>query len=111
MSRHCERILGIVLVATLFLSTEALANGRYYTGGHPYHNGFPFVPPSSAYESVRVRPPFWYGAPAYYYPQSYLGGSVPNVYGPTTYQYQYAPTWRQAGYYMSAHGAAYAYPW
>lgn len=96
------------------LATSASANGihffggRYYSDLHPYHNGYPFVPPSSAYEAVRVRPPAWFGAPAYYYPQSYLAPGY-SYYPPASYPG--VPVWRMGGYYMSAYGSAAAYPW
>lgn len=83
--------------------------GRKYTGGHPYHNGYLAVPPASAYEAVRLRPPAYYGAPAYYYPQSYLG--VGNPYQPSWSTYPYIPAQRSAAYYMSAHSQATVYPW
>lgn len=93
-------------------STATQAGGRFYSGDHPYHNGHPFVPPSSAYEAVRVRPPFFRGVPMYYYPESYLGGSLPGYYPPATYPYNYLPAWRHGGSFMlSTYGAAHAYPW
>jgi len=107
--------LGILVLAVVLAATGAAqAGGRFYSGGHPYHNGYLFMPPSSAYEAVRVRPPFFYGVPAYYYPESYLGGGVqanyPGYYPPATYP-QYFPTWRAGAFYMSSYGAAYASPW
>jgi hypothetical protein len=100
--------LGLVIVGVL-CAAESRAAGRYYSGGHPYHNGFHFMPPASAHEAVRVRPPFRYGVPAYYFPESYLGAPQRGFYPPVNYQY--APTWRAPFYYMSEYGSAYAYPW
>ncbi len=102
----------VVLLTTLAGIDQVEAGGRFYRGGHPYHNGYPFMPPASAYESVRVPAPFYRGVPAYYFPESYLGGSVPSVYPPTAYPYNYyAPRGQAGAFYMSAYGAAYAYPW
>lgn len=104
------------LAATLMGSEPAEAHpflfgGRYYFDPHPYHNGYFFVPPSSAYEEVRLRPPFWFGVPAYYIPQSYLAPGT-DYYPPAWYPtYPNIPAWRAGGNYMSARGAASAYPW
>lgn len=107
----CRLVLSSIAVLLLSASLSE-AGGRFYSGGHPYHNGYPFMPPASAYEAVRVRPPFYRGVPAYYIPGSYLGGSVPGYYPPTTYPHQYLPSWRAGGAYMlSTYGAAHAYPW
>lgn len=109
--------LKLTALAMVFFAASAEAGnvhlfaGRYYFDGHPYHNGYPFVPPSSAYEAVGLRPPFWYGVPAYYIPQSYMAPGN-SYYPPAWYPgYPSVSTWRNAGYYMSAHAGAYSYPW
>jgi hypothetical protein len=56
---------------------------------------------------VRIRPPFQYGVPAYYYPESYLGAQRYGFYPPATYQY--APAWRAPYYYMSRYGTPYVW--
>lgn len=100
--------VGVLVIGLLLsLSPNSEAAGRYYSGGHPYHNGYLFMPPSSAYEAVRIRPPFHYGVPAYYYPESYLGGQRYGFYPPATYQY--APAWRAPYYYMSRYGTPYVW--
>lgn len=109
MSRISCGVVALVISVVVSFATDSNAAGRYYSGGHPYHNGYYFMPPSSAYESVRVRPPFHYGVPAYYYPSSYLGAPQYGFYPPATYQY--APAWRAPFYYMSEYGSAYASPW
>lgn len=87
-----------------FLLTASSADaggGRKIIGGHPYHNGNYFIPPSSAYEGVRVYPPFRYGAPAYYFPGSYLPAGVA-PFSFTTYPG--TPFGRAGGYYLSTYG-------
>lgn len=101
-------VAGIVALGFASQGNEAHAfGGRYFSGGHPYHNGFLFVPPASAYEPVWIRPPFRYGAPAYYFPGSYLSPTS-TIYPPAPYPG--IPGYRQAGYYMSIHGAGSWYP-
>lgn len=95
--------LGLALGATCV--SEA-GGGRKVSGDHPYHNGYLFIPPSSAYEAVRVRPPVWMGAPAYYYPGSYMSGY--SVYPPPVYPG--VPVWRAGGYFMADYGPLYVYP-
>lgn len=99
---------GLVLAGLAFGVDRAEAGGRMYFGGHPYHNGYYFIPPSSAYEAPSLMPPPRYGIPAYYIPSSYLAPGV--TYYPMA-DYPYVPVERAAGYYMSAHAYQYAYPW
>ncbi len=73
----------LLCVVMLTQSAHGWGGGRYISGGHPYHNGWLFVPPESAYSGVTLTPPMWYGAPAYYYPQSYLAPGA--YYGPIQY--------------------------
>ncbi|MGL4465313.1 MAG: hypothetical protein ACRC1K_24420 [Planctomycetia bacterium] len=112
-------VAAAVVSAAAFAPATAQAwGGRYYSGGHPYHNGYYAVPPASAYEAVSVRPPVFFGAPAYYYPGSYLPAEMsyypPADYsqgpGYTTYS-AYYPHSRAAGFYMSSHAYYYAAPW
>lgn len=99
---------GALLSLVTWGESTALAFGRKFSGGHPYHNGYHFVAPSSAYEGVWYRPPFRYGSPAYHFPHSYL---VPGkTYYPST-AYGHIPSKRAASYYMSAHGYYYSMPW
>ena len=98
-----------VLMAGLCIPTStATAGSRTISGGHPYHNGYYFIPPASAWEAPRVRPPIRYGAPAYYYPQSYMPAGV--YYNPTVF-YPGVSYQRNAYYYMSAYSYQQAYPW
>jgi hypothetical protein len=104
-------------------SSDAFASGRprLTVGGHPYHNGNYFIPPSSAYEAPRVFPPARYGMPAYYVPNSYLpagmlgapGYGAPPGFGSPAYmgmpQHPYTwypgiPQGKAGGYYLSAYG-------
>jgi hypothetical protein len=101
-------VLGLAALGATFAAQDAAAfGGRYFSGGHPYHNGFLFVPPASAYEPVWIRPPFRYGTPAYYFPASYLSPTSA-IYPPAPYPG--IPSYRAAGYYMSIHGAGNWYP-
>jgi hypothetical protein len=104
-------LAGLVLVGVLGFTSDVKAGPwRKMMGGHPYHNGYYFIPPSSAYEAVTLRPPIRYGAPAYYYPESYLA-PAPAVYMVPVTWYPGVPAWRAGGYYMSGAGPAYFYPW
>lgn len=94
-------------VTACVLASPAAA-GRMISGGHPYHNGYHFIPPASAWDPVRLRPPIWYGAPAYYFPGAYLGEQR-SFYPPA--DYPYVPASRAGSYYLSAHGFAATYPW
>lgn len=90
--------------------------GRYVAGGHPYHSGYHFIPPSSAYEAISYYPPFHYGIPSYYAPASYLApgylAPVPINYVPAfPNTYPYIPVERASSYYMSAHSYYYISPW
>ena len=90
--------------AGLAITGEAQAGGagpRAVVGGHPYHNGNLFIPPSSAYEGPRVFPPARYGFPAYYVPGSYLPPGI--AYRPFVW-YPGVPAARAGGYYMSSYG-------
>jgi hypothetical protein len=112
MANIREHLMAVVLLTALAGVGQVEAGGRFYRGDHPYHSGYHFMPPSSAYEAVRVRPPFYRGVPAYYFPESYLGGSVPSVYPPTGYPFNYfAPRGQAGAFYMSAYGTAHVYPW
>ena len=112
-------LLGVgLVVATLMVAADAQAGGRAYwaRAEHPYHapglsQGWYAYPPVSSYSAVTLRPPIAYGAPAYYYPESYL--AVDPVYAyPTAYPYSYYYPAGPAGYYyMSAHGYMTVYPW
>lgn len=111
MRRNIQRLglVGLTILTLSLWSGKAHAfGGRYFSGGHPYHNGFLFVPPSSAYEAVGYRPPIRYGAPAYYFPASYLSPAS-GVFPPP--MYPGVPAWRAGGYYMSTYGAGVWYPW
>ena len=88
---------------------DAFASGkpRLTVGGHPYHNGNYFIPPSSAYEAPRVFPPARYGMPAYYVPNSYLPSYAPAYYGVPPHPYTWypgVPQGKAGGYYLSAYG-------
>lgn len=98
----------MILVGAAIDCSECQAGGRRYTGGHPYHNGYYYIPPSSAYESVRVFPPPRYGVPAYYVPASYMPPGALRATMPT---YPGTPMYRAAGYYMSAYGYYHTYDW
>lgn len=100
--------VGVALAGWCIADSEAHAFGRQISGGHPYHNGAYFIPPASAYEAVSYRPPFRYGVPAYYYPESYLAPGV--TYYPVS-EYPWFPPARAGYYYMSAHSYYYSYPW
>lgn len=97
-----------ILLGALTSASSAMAHGRKFVGDHPYHVGYYAVPPVSAYEAVRVRPPMRYGAPMYYYPESYLpagmGGQIPAWYPGV-------PAERSAYYYISGYGQMRVYPW
>lgn len=97
-----------VVVGFTLCTDRADAFGRQISGGHPYHNGYYFIPPASAYEAVQVRPPIFYGAPAYYYPESYLAPGA--TYYPVS-EYPYTTPARAGYYYMSAYGFYRTYPW
>jgi hypothetical protein len=101
---------GAFFVALFLAAPEAKAwgRGRFISGGHPYHNGHLFIPPESAYSAVTYRPPVWFGAPAYYYPGSYLpaGGVLP---GPVVYPSVQGP-YSAVRQYRSAMGVPYYYP-
>lgn len=105
-----KRIYWLMAAGVVLLGAERVDahGGRFYSGGHPYHNGFHFVPPASAYEPVWIRPPFRYGVPANYFPASYLSPDT-GYYPPQPYPG--IPTWRSGFYYMSVHGAGTWYPW
>lgn len=104
-----------ILAASMFwlslgITVEpSYGGGRTVVGGSPYHNGYYQFPPVSAYSAVTVRPPWFYGTPSYYYPQSYL----PPVYAGYGYPAWYpgVPYGQQAAYYMSATGYETVYPW
>ena len=100
---------GLVVGAVACLANDAQAFNkmRKMMGGHPYHNGYYSVPPASAYQAVRLRPPVRYGAPAYYYPGSYLAPGT--SYYPAAW-YPGVPSGRAAGYYMSGTRGAFFYP-
>lgn len=88
-------------------NTAAAGGGRMVSGDHPYHSGYLFIPPASAYDAVSVRPPVWFGAPAYYYSGSYTApgyGVYPGAYYPGV------PVWRAGGYFMADYGNLYVYP-
>jgi len=114
---NSRKLLALALVAGGMLCVAAEANawgGRMYFGGHPYHSGNYAVPPVSAYQGVRVRPPIRYGAPAYYFPQSYLGPGAAYSYVPHPPRqpaYGSIPVWRSGGYYMSARAVTVYHPW
>ena len=76
---------------------------------HPYHAGYHFIPPASAYSGVMFRPPIQFGAPAYYFLGSYLPPGA-SYYPRATYPYQ-APPARGGYYYLSEHAFGTAYPW
>ncbi|QDU59792.1 hypothetical protein Pan216_06250 [Planctomycetes bacterium Pan216] len=102
------------LVALLGTAENAMAWGsgwggsmRFQSGGHPYHNGYLFIPPASAYSAVTVRPPVWYGTPSYYYPESYLPAAQA-VYPPTNYPG--TPMSTAGYYYLSEKSYYYLYP-
>lgn len=113
MKLRAVAIGAAILVGTLLTSSRALAWGeRWVSGGHPYHNGYLFVPPSSAYEAVRYRPPIWYGPPAYYYPESYLGPDFMSYYPQPDFPWVNMGRARYGGYFYMSHNAyLYAYPW
>lgn len=98
----------LTLGLALLSGQQSDAGGRRYAGGHPYHNGYLFIPPASAYESVRLAPPPRYGIPAYYVPSSYL---PPGFTYQTPVLYQNVPLTKSAGYYMGGYGYYHTYPW
>jgi hypothetical protein len=102
-------VAAIVAAGAMADQAQAFNRMRKRMGGHPYHNGYYFIPPSSAYEWVRVRPPIRYGAPAYYFPESYLGPSAFEGGMPAAW-YPGIPVDRLGGYYMSEAGPAFFYP-
>ena len=106
-------IVTAVVLACGIAASEAQAGARTIPGGHPYHQGHLFIPPASAYQAVRLRAPIQFGVPAYYYPGSYLQIPADQPWGrpPADYYYGNLPFSRAGGYYMSANGAMYAYPW
>ena len=96
--------LALAVLLTIGVAATAQADGwpnfqplfggsRPYVGGHPYHDGNLFIPPSSAYSAVGPRPPLRYGAPSYYYPASflYMGPQVRYGYYPMSTYYGGAP--------------------
>ena len=101
-------LTSFVVAATLMGASSATAGGRTLSGGHPYHNGYLFVPPASAYEAVNYRPPLRYGAPAYYFPQSYLAPEHVTPFPPVrTIMHE-----RRFGhYYFSPQPVSYFYVW
>jgi hypothetical protein len=122
MIRMRTALLAATLAALVF-GADAFAGGqpRRVFGGHPYHNGNFFIPPSSAYEATRVFPPARYGFPAYYVPGSYLPAAAnpafPYAYG-NAYPVQHPYTWypgvpqgRAGGYYLSAYGYYHTANW
>lgn len=87
---------------------DAMAfGGRRIYGGHPYHNGYHFIPPASAWDPVLVRPPVRYGAPMYYFPESYLAPD--RAYYPPAH-YPYVSTDRIGAAYLSTHVTVAQYP-
>jgi len=119
---HLRKTVLTALAAAIVwgaIGNDAQASGkpRLTVGGHPYHNGNYFIPPSSAYEATRVFPPARYGMPAYYVPSSYLPanmlvrpGFATNPYGYYGYQpnpatwYPGVPQAKAGGYYLSGYG-------
>ncbi len=80
-----KRYYFLVALAALAAIPAANAGGgagtRTILGGHPYHNGNYFVPPSSAYEAARVFPPARYGFPSYYMQSSHYAAWGAGQYG------------------------------
>lgn len=107
MKKRIKVVLAVCGLALGVVHTAQAGGGRKISGDHPYHNGYLFIPPASAYEAVRVRPPVWMGAPSYYYPGSYLSGSY-STYPPPVYPG--VPVWRAGGYFMADYGPLYVYP-
>ena len=93
---------------------DASGKPRLTVGGHPYHTGNYFIPPSSAYEQTRVFPPARYGFPAYYVPNSYLPAYGPAYQGVAPHPYTWYPGIPQGklgGYYLSAYGSYHTANW
>jgi hypothetical protein len=111
-----RKLLFAAFAATAFvlLGGSAQAHGpfgRYVTGGDPYHNGYLYVPPASAYMGVTYGPPIFFGHPAYYHPGSYMGAQYPYSFGPT--QYPSGPACYGSPVYggYGSCGAPYYYPY
>ncbi len=98
----CAIALG--LAAT---GSKVFASGRH--NKHPYHAGYQFIPPQSAYSGIRFPAPIGFGVPAYYFPGSYLPPGM-TYQIPRSYPY-YIPPGRAGYYYMSTHAYRSAYPW
>ena len=88
--------LALGLMAALATSAEA-GGGRVrmpWYGVDPYHSGYLYVPPASAYMGPSVMPPARYGFPSYYVTSSYLpaGMTTPSAgqYGSYGYYVPYA---------------------
>ena len=116
---HLRKMVLTAIAAAIVWSAssrDAFASGkpRLTVGGHPYHNGNFFVPPSSAYEAPRVFPPARYGMPSYYVPNSYLPAYGPAYYGVPPHPYTWypgVPQGKAGGYYLSAYGYYHTANW
>jgi hypothetical protein len=97
-----------VVLSSVWSGTASAFARRKVHFEHAYHTGYHFIPPASAWDPVKVRPPLRYGAPMYYFPGSYLSRN--RAYYPPAH-HPHVSSDRLGGAWISIHARHATYAW